>query len=255
MVQPGDGRGPEFPIAGGSAMSEQAIADRIFSAVMDQRLPPGTKLSENVLCASFGVGRARIRRALLMLAQREVVELRSNRGAFVACPTADEARDVFAARRAIEPGIVQCAVAVIREPQIAELTDHVDRENAAHLARNRHEAIWLSGSFHIRLAELAGNPVLTRFVKDLVARTSLIIGLFGSPGVSSCLDDEHRTLIAAIADGDADLAADWMGRHLTHIESGLRLRGGIDTEIDVRAILDSESGASTPPNVEDHSAL
>ena len=225
------------PEVSGAQVSEQAITCRIFVAVMEQRLPPGTKLSENVLCEIFGVSRARIRRALLKLAEREVVELHSNRGAFVARPSAEMARDVFAARRAIEPSIVRTVVAVIGDSQIAKLKDHVDRETAARRAGNRHEAIRLSGGFHIRLAEIGNNPVLTRFIEDLVARTSLIIGLFGLPGISSCLDEEHRGLITAITERDANRAADWMVRHLNHIESDLELTDRVDAEVDIRTIL------------------
>jgi len=78
--------------------TEATIVERIYEAVIDQRLSPGTKLPEGALCEAFGVGRMHIRRALLVLANREVVELKTNRGAFVAQPTAKQARDVFEAR-------------------------------------------------------------------------------------------------------------------------------------------------------------
>ena len=74
-------------------LAEEEIVDRIFEAVIDQRLPPGTKLSEAALCEAFGVGRMRIRQSLLLLSSREVVELLPNRGAFVASPTAEQARE------------------------------------------------------------------------------------------------------------------------------------------------------------------
>ena len=53
-------------------IGEEIIVDRIFEAVVEQRLPAGTKLSESALCDAFGVGRMRIRRALLHLASREI---------------------------------------------------------------------------------------------------------------------------------------------------------------------------------------
>ena len=80
---------------------EAHIVDRIYEAVIEQRLAPGAKLSEANLCTAFGVGRMRIRRSLLILASREVVELQPNRGAYVAQPTAQQAREVFEARLAI----------------------------------------------------------------------------------------------------------------------------------------------------------
>ena len=71
----------------GSSVGEDEIVRRIHDAVIEQRLPPGTKLSEAALCEAFGVGRARVRRSLVVLAGREIVELHANRGAFVARPT------------------------------------------------------------------------------------------------------------------------------------------------------------------------
>ena len=74
-------------------LAEEEIVERIFEAVIDQRLPPGMKLSEAALCEAFGVGRMRIRQSLLLLSSREVVELQPNRGAFVASPSAEQARE------------------------------------------------------------------------------------------------------------------------------------------------------------------
>lgn len=217
--------------------SEREIIERIFSAVMGHRLPPGTKLSEIALCETFGASRARIRRALLMLAEREIVKLHSNRGAFVASPSPGEARDVFQARRAVEPTIVHGAVQRIEAAQIAALRAFAGREVAALAQGKMHEAIRLSGQFHVALAEFAGNPVLARFVEKLVARTSLIIGLFGSPGIASCSRDEHDALIEAIAARDAVGATNLMLRHLDHLERELELDRTAEAAVDVRAIL------------------
>ena len=65
---------------------ENFIVERIYKAVMEQRLAPNTKLSEARLCEIFGVGRMRVRRALLLLSSQGIIELQSNRGAYVACP-------------------------------------------------------------------------------------------------------------------------------------------------------------------------
>ena len=55
------------PFQSDSGLSEHDIVERVVAAVMEQRLRPGIKLSEAKLCESFGVGRMRIRRALLLL--------------------------------------------------------------------------------------------------------------------------------------------------------------------------------------------
>lgn len=217
--------------------TEKEIADRISSAVMDHRLPAGTKLAENVLCETFDTSRARIRRVFLVLAERGIVELQSNRGAFVASPTREDARNVFQARRTIEPTVVRNAVRLITDNQVATLTAHLEREARAGKSGNRREIIRQSGTFHIALAEVAGNPVLRKFVEDLVARSSLIIGLFGSAHLSSCSQDEHSALIDMIAARNAKLAPGLMVDHLNRIESELELSYRTDETVDLRRVL------------------
>ena len=110
---------------------EEKIVTQIYEAVIDQRLPPGTKLSESNLCEVFDVSRMRIRRALLLLASREVVEIYSNRGAYIASPSAKQARDVFEARLAIEPNIAKYAVQRATPSDIKQLEKHLDLEAKA----------------------------------------------------------------------------------------------------------------------------
>lgn len=204
-------------------MAEAEIVERIFDAVVEQRLPPGTKLSESALCAAFGVGRMRIRRSLLLLSSREVVELHANRGAYVASPSASQAREVFEARLTLEPTIARLAVERASAADVANMTAHLKMEHEAHHNDRRHEAIRLSGQFHILLAQIASNAVMLRMMKELVTRTSLIIGIFGAPSVANCRDDDHELILSAFKARDGQAAADLMAEHLRVIEGSLEL--------------------------------
>ena len=202
---------------------EQQVVDQIFEAIIDQRLPPGTKLSESALCDAFAVGRMHIRRSLLLLASRELVEIVSNKGAFVASPTVKQAQDVFEARHALEPTIARLAV---RRAQLADFTRlklHLQQETIAHEQGNRREAIRISGVFHLLLADIAGNGVLIRTTTELIARATLIMGVYGAPGMASCRDDDHASLLAAFETGDEELAASLMDSHLDHVQSNMDL--------------------------------
>lgn len=216
--------------------SENEIVERIFEAVIDQRLPPGFKLSESALCEAFGVGRMRIRRSLLLLASREVVELHSNRGAFVASPSAEQAREVFEARIAIEPGVARLAVARAGEADIRALAAHLKSEAAAHDSEDRREAIRLSGRFHVMLAQIAANGVMLRMIKELITRTSLIIGIFGAPGTANCRNNDHREILDAFRNGDGERAAQLMVAHLEHIQEHIDLGGPKGTAVDLVAL-------------------
>ena len=122
-------------------LAEEEIVERIFEAIIDQRLPAGTKLSESSLCEAFGVGRMRIRQSLLLLASREVVDLLPKRGAFVASPTADQAREVFEVRRLIEPRLVELFIERATPADMKRLKACIDDEESARQVGDMRRAI------------------------------------------------------------------------------------------------------------------
>lgn len=221
----------------GASISEDQIVERIFTAVMDHRLRPGMKLTENALGEVFGVSRGRIRPVLVKLGERGIVELLPNRGAFVASPTAEEAQDVFEARRSIELSVMRRAASRITKSQARTLRSHLAEEAAAIANGDRGEAIRLSGEFHIKLAEVAGNPVFLRFVEELVARSSLIIALFGSRLSVACAEGEHSDILDALGRRDAARAAELMDHHLEHIGRALHTDESDGAAVDLRSIL------------------
>ena len=206
-----------------TAPDEEFIVERIFEAVIEQRLPPGTKLSESALSEAFGVGRMRVRRSLLLLASRQIVDLHSNRGAYISMPSESQARDVFETRQAIEPNVTRKAVARASTADINALKRHLKLESKATAAGERQLAIRLSGEFHVMLAKISKNEVMERMVKELVTRTSLIIGMFGEAGTGNCHDNEHNLILNAFVQKNEEQAAKLMRMHLEHIESQIDL--------------------------------
>jgi DNA-binding GntR family transcriptional regulator len=203
--------------------NERQVYDQIHQAIVERRLEPGTKLGEEALCEIYGVSRAQIRRVLVDLSHAKVVELRPNRGAYVAQPSVREARHVFEARRAIEAAIVERAVDRVTEPKLRKLKEIVDADREA-LGRGDSEAsIKLSGEFHLCLAEIAGNRVLSEILDELVSRSSLIIAAYGHARQSDCSAEEHGRLIEALRKGDGEKAVAAMAEHLEHIENLLNL--------------------------------
>ena len=220
-----------------SLVDEHKIVDRIYSAVMQQTLAPMTKLSESTICESFGVGRMKARRALLLLASQGIVELRSNRGAFVASPTQSDADEVFEARIHIEPSLAAQVADRINAQGLEALTEHINKEKAARMSENRQEVIRLSGEFHALVATLSGNGFLTRTLRELVTRTSLIVAMFGSGKSSCCRDDEHAKILEAIEARDAKRTSDLAREHLEHIRLDLDFSKSYKTEPNLVSIL------------------
>jgi DNA-binding GntR family transcriptional regulator len=217
-------------------LSDAAIVERVVRAVMEQRLTAGAKLPEAPLCEAFDCSRTQIRRVLIVLAERGVVTLHPNRGAFIASPDAEEARNVFEARLAIERSIALAAAGRMDSAALDRLRENARAGGAAEARGDRSESIRLSGHFHLRLAETAGNAVLMKFLEELVARTSLIIGLYGSPTRRACLEDDHAALVEALGDRDGPRAAELMDKHLRHIESLLDIHDAVETPADIRRV-------------------
>jgi DNA-binding GntR family transcriptional regulator len=205
----------------------RAIRDRLRDAIIDRRLAPGTRLPEHEVGALFGVSRTMARSALQMLSFEGLVTIERNRGAFVANPSPDEARQVFASRRLIEPGIAAAACGRIKAADLSAFRKQLGEE-ARHMSErgpsSRRAEIKASGEFHLLLAAVAGNTILQRFMEELVARSSLVIALYGRSGASSCGHGEHAAIVTALERGNSNAAQELVVSHIDHIEADLDLR-------------------------------
>lgn len=220
---------------------ENMIVECIYNAVMEQRLAPKTKLSEVSLCRTFDVGRMHVRRALLLLSSHGIIDLHSNKGAYIACPDKAQANEVFDARMLIEPPLVRQLAERATSKELKILADHIDLEDAARAGQNRSELIRLSGEFHTKLAEAGQNSLIVKMMRELVTKTSLIVGLFGRPRSTSCPDDEHSKILKAIQSGNAIVAESLVKEHLHHIRESLNMEIVTQPANDLEKILRGEA--------------
>jgi DNA-binding GntR family transcriptional regulator len=224
------------PQAPGSLDNGQ-IYGRVFEAIVDHRLAPGTHLKEDELCDIFGIGRTRVRAILSRLAADHIVELVANRGAFVSKPTIEEAREVVRARRLIEGYLVRRA-AGRPGPSIRQaLQHHLHHEQAARAAGEQSVVIKRCAKFHQVMADLAESPIVARFLHELIARSSLIIAIYEVRPPEECEMEEHRSLTELVLAGRADEAVALMERHLRGIEDRLDLMPRTAVNQDLRASL------------------
>src|SRR5258706_3632386 len=87
--------------------TEAEMARRVVESILAQKLKPGERLGEQELADMFGVSRTLVREALMQLQARGFVEVRSRKGWYVVEPSIEQARDAFAARRALESGMLR----------------------------------------------------------------------------------------------------------------------------------------------------
>jgi len=197
------------------------IVESLTRAIVEHRLQPGSKLAEQKLADHFGVSRTLVRQALFQLAQNRLVTLEPARGAFVAAPSVQEARQVFAVRRMLEAEMTRAFVRELTPARLRALREHVAQEKAAVDSQDAAQRVELLGDFHVRMAELMGNEVLAQILKDLISRASLITLMYQPGGAARHSQEEHVEIVKAIAARDAERAVRLMDEHLLHVEQGL----------------------------------
>ena len=199
------------------------IVQALTRAIVDHRLQPGAKLAEQKLADHFGVSRTLVRQALFQLSQKRLITLEPARGAFVASPSGDEARQVFAVRRMLEVELTRAFVRAATPADISALRAHVAAEQAAVAEEDVAGRTELLGDFHVRMAELLGNEVLAQVLRELLARCAVATLMYQSSHAAHDSAAEHAELVECFAQGNVTQAVKLMREHLDHVEAGLNL--------------------------------
>jgi DNA-binding GntR family transcriptional regulator len=189
------------------------VADELRQAILSGRYLPGERLVEDRLSDELGISRVPVREALRQLAGDGLVEVRPNRGAVVAEFSVDAARDLIEVRATLEGLNARLAARHHRPDTIEELRVVLDAGNAAAHKGRVDDLVRLNGAFHDKLAEAGRNSVLWDIMRTLRGRTELV---FARQTASRAEQDwaEHAHILAAVIDGDEELAALLAARHV-----------------------------------------
>jgi DNA-binding GntR family transcriptional regulator len=189
------------------------VADQIRRMILTGRRKPGDRLVEDKLSAELGVSRVPIREALRTLAAEGLVDLPPRRGASVAAISGEVARDLVEVRATLE-GLNARLAARHGDPAIiAELEQVLRDGNRAAQSGGVDDLVRLNSAFHDKLAEAGRNGILWDIMRTLRERTSLVFA--ANTAARSHEDwDEHSRILAAVIDGDEELAALLATRHV-----------------------------------------
>jgi len=203
-------------------------------------LQPGTRITEAALAERYGVSRVPVREALRGLEAEGFVESRPNVGSRVAEIPFDEADDLFAVREALEISTARRAAGRARarfsggDDQAAggggadaddwrrvrrSLEQLLDEGDAAVDAGDLDRLVELNERFHIGIAELSRSSTLATLLRQLSRKIEWLYAL-DEFSRGKRLWPDHRVILAAIDAGDADRAAELMGRHVRESRVG-----------------------------------
>lgn len=206
-----------------SLSSTARIAASITTAIVERRLMPGTKLAEQKLADIFRCSRTLVRQALNQLSRDRLVTLHPARGAFVAEPSIEEARQVFETRQMLESAMLSQLVERITPAQIKLLRAHLKQEREAVARTDVPGRTRLLADFHVLLAQMLGNEVLAEMLSDLLSRSSLIALMYQSSHSAAESQAEHEAIVDALHKRDKKAVQHLISTHLGHVEANLRL--------------------------------
>ncbi len=201
----------------------ERIVASITAAIVERRLMPGTKLAEQQIADIFSVSRTLVRQALNQMSRDHLVTLEPARGAFVAQPSVEEARQVFEVRNMLEVAMIRRAATELAAKHITELRAHLQSERAAVQRTDISGRTRLLADFHVLLAQMLGNQALAEILQDLVSRCSLIALMYQSAHSAEHSYEEHVAIVDALEARDTKAAVKLMQEHLHHVERNLRL--------------------------------
>jgi DNA-binding GntR family transcriptional regulator len=191
------------------------------AAILDVSLSPGMPLSEQEIASRSGTSRTPVREALLRLADEDLVEIRPQRGTYVARMDMARIAEALFVREAIEAAVIRrvCALAD-RHALVQQVTAIVRDQSRAAAAGDVATALDADARFHRAIVEASGLPGVWRIVqglRDLHHRIRAIaVPELGSARTAVA---DHRRIVTALRAGDAARAtaalAEHLGRNLT----------------------------------------
>ena len=203
------------------ASLSQLVSDKIRGDILEGRFKPGERLVEDKLSAELGVSRVPVREALRGLSMEGLVRLEPNRGATVIEVTPELVRELVEVRTLLEALNARLAARRHDPKIVALLQDTLRRGNEAAQSGTSEELARLNGEFHEHLAEASRNSVLSDIMRSLRERTSLA---FSINGRARAREDwrEHAGILAAVIDGDEEMAALLASRHVRNAAAAFR---------------------------------
>lgn len=202
-----------------------AVVDRVRRAVALGVLLPGERLpAERALAEGLGVSRVTVREALRVLQGEGLITTKRGSGGTVVSPTAavlstavdDEEYvrrlgDVFELRLAVEA----MGAALAAQRGAAAHLDALDScQEALTASADVHAFRRADSEFHLAIARMSGNAILTQVVEDLRAAAFSRLDREDLAVIHESTIRGHAAVIAAVRARDAAGASDAMTAHI-----------------------------------------
>jgi DNA-binding GntR family transcriptional regulator len=191
------------------------LRENLKDAILEGKLPPGERISEEKIAASLKVSRVPLREALRRLEAEGYVHFLSNDAVIVSKPTADEVQDYYTIASVLEGLATRLAVERARPEEISRLRELHRLLKEAYQKKDPASYFEANRNFHRFIAEVAGSERLYRMIDQMrqeIQKTRIL-----SLHVPQRLDysmREHDQILDAFLKRNPDLAEATVIRHL-----------------------------------------
>lgn len=197
-------------------MNTESAAARVARGLRDRvsngALAPGTTLSQAAIAAEYGVSRIPVRDALQALATDGLVQLHGGT-ATVTPLSIDDLQELYELRGALEPVATRLAVPRVGRAGVARMASLLVLMDDPSTPPG--DWVEANAAFHAEVYTLAGRPRSIALVEQLRRLTDRYVYFhLDVVGDVAHLQDEHRQILRAVEDHDADAAAELTRLHL-----------------------------------------
>ena len=209
---------PIFAKAAGLTLSDDAF-EQIQNAIVTGQIAPGTRISEQYLSSTFGIGRGPLREAIRRLEGRRLVVRTPHAGVRVVSLGYQELIELYHVREALEGMACRLAASNMEDSEITGLQEVLARHQRHAGLQNNESYFQQEGEWdiHYRIIQGSGNRMLHELLcEDLYHLLRMYRYRFSAtPERPQQAFAEHQRIIDAIADRDGELAEILMRRHIS----------------------------------------
>lgn len=206
--------------------SENSVYQKLKTAIRKRYIKQGSQLVEVTLAQKLGVSRTPVRSAIKKLEAEGLVNSIPNRGAFVITPTKQEIEETFLVRAELECMAAKLATLHCNQSSLEELYQFLDFEATVFDKSDLDTYYAANETFHIRIAQMSGNTVLSTYIQKLLDKTRIYLILYDPFfKIEYSPTTEHLDIIEAIASGDQDKACTAVRAHINSSINGLQAVG------------------------------
>lgn len=219
----------------------RSVYERLRQSILDLSLPPGSPLDEATLSEQFAMSRTPIREALLRLVADGLARSLPNRNTIVA-PIDFQQLPTYFEALTLMYRVTTRSAAMHRRPEHILVIRGLEAAYAEAVSRRDVLAmIQTNRDFHMAIAEAGGNSYFSGLFGRLLDEGRRILRIY-----YSSFDDrlphqyveEHSEMVAAIEEGDADLADRLATAHAAQIVRQIQNYIARDTAISLSVNLD-----------------